>query len=212
MPKETFFNLSEEKRQRIVEATYDAFIAKPYEDVAILDITTRAQIPVGSFYRYFQDKDDLYLHLFSKLEFRILDILNEKYSDFLFTDSHFDLHDIFSEKELLFENTWFKVPISVMQKFYFGAYDTNLIDYYRDKFASMFIQGEIREGIDPEFALFLFVTSTFNVYMYCYKYNITDPVKMRAIKDCFFTKIFPYGIFKNPSFEEPKSDKNQIDK
>ncbi len=65
MPTETFFNLTEEKRSRIIGVAVDEFAKKPYLSVSISEIVRRAAIAKGSFYQYFEGKKDLYLHLLS---------------------------------------------------------------------------------------------------------------------------------------------------
>ena len=65
MPTETFFNLAEEKRSRIIGVAVDEFAKQPYLSVSISEIVRRAAIAKGSFYQYFEDKKDLYLHLLS---------------------------------------------------------------------------------------------------------------------------------------------------
>ena len=63
MPKDTFFNLPEEKRQRIMDLAVAEFAANPYEVASISDIVRKAGIAKGSFYQYFEDKKDLYIYL-----------------------------------------------------------------------------------------------------------------------------------------------------
>ncbi|MFH1446805.1 MAG: TetR/AcrR family transcriptional regulator [Chloroflexota bacterium] len=65
MPTETFFNLTEEKRSRIIDVAIDEFAEKPYLSISIAEIVRRAVISRGSFYQYFENKKDLYLHLLS---------------------------------------------------------------------------------------------------------------------------------------------------
>ncbi|KUG04584.1 transcriptional regulator, tetr family [hydrocarbon metagenome] len=67
MPKETFFNLPESKRTRIIDAAIDEFSKSHYSNVTIDNIVKNAEIPKGSFYQYFQNKDDLYVYLFTEL-------------------------------------------------------------------------------------------------------------------------------------------------
>lgn len=67
MPKETFFNLHYEKRQRILDAAITEFAAAAYQNVTIDKIVNRARIPKGSFYQYFLNKDDIYMHIFSQV-------------------------------------------------------------------------------------------------------------------------------------------------
>ena len=65
MPKQTFFNLPEEKQNRLLEAARTEFSKQPFADVPISQIIRRADIPRGSFYQYFEDKEDLYFYLIS---------------------------------------------------------------------------------------------------------------------------------------------------
>lgn len=58
MPKETFFNLNSEKRKKIEEAILEEFSKTPIEKASISNIITNANIPRGSFYQYFEDKED----------------------------------------------------------------------------------------------------------------------------------------------------------
>jgi len=67
MPKETFFNLPENKRNRIIDAAIDQFSKLHYRNVTIDNIVNNAGIPKGSFYQYFNNKDDLYIFLFTEL-------------------------------------------------------------------------------------------------------------------------------------------------
>ncbi|MGX8797462.1 TetR/AcrR family transcriptional regulator [Fusibacter sp. JL298sf-3] len=63
MPKDTFFNLPEEKQQLIMDAAISEFENNPYDQASINRIIAAAGIPKGSFYQYFSDKKDLYKHL-----------------------------------------------------------------------------------------------------------------------------------------------------
>ncbi len=195
MPKKPFFNLTNEKKTRIINASYDAFLEKPYEKVSILDITTKADIPVGSFYQYFKDKDDLYIYLIIEIEMRIWNKYKDENENALFDWFEYVVGEHLTEKEKAFENTWCTVPPLVMQKFYFGEYYSFLKDkFYKNKFYKLYENGKIKDGIDSELALYLFITSTFNVYMYCRSQNITDQNEIMKIKQLYVTQIFPYGI------------------
>lgn len=66
MPKETFYNLSKEKRRRIIDAAEKEFFRAPLSKARITNIVTEAQIPRGSFYQYFDDLSDLYHYFFEE--------------------------------------------------------------------------------------------------------------------------------------------------
>lgn len=59
MIKQTFYNLPEDKKKRIVDAIVKEFAESPTEKVSINRIIKVADISRGSFYQYFDDKVDL---------------------------------------------------------------------------------------------------------------------------------------------------------
>jgi AcrR family transcriptional regulator len=63
MPKQTFFNLPEDKRRLIEDVSIEEFAGGGFEAASISHIVSRAGIAKGSFYQYFDDKHDLFMHL-----------------------------------------------------------------------------------------------------------------------------------------------------
>jgi TetR/AcrR family transcriptional regulator len=63
MPKQTFFNLPEDKRNAILDLAIEEFAENDYKNASISRIVAQAGIAKGSFYQYFEDKQDLYLYL-----------------------------------------------------------------------------------------------------------------------------------------------------
>jgi AcrR family transcriptional regulator len=59
MIKQTFYNLPEQKRQRVINAVIDEFADTENDKVSINRIVQKANISRGSFYQYFDDKLDL---------------------------------------------------------------------------------------------------------------------------------------------------------
>ena len=59
MPKETFLKLSKEKQQKVINAAKKEFARAPIENVSIKNIVEEADIARGSFYQYFESKEDL---------------------------------------------------------------------------------------------------------------------------------------------------------
>jgi AcrR family transcriptional regulator len=81
MPKKTFLNLPDDKKLNIIDKIYDAFIENDYNDVTIREITKRTGISIGSFYQYFDDKDDIYLYLLTEMEKRLFEKERESLGD-----------------------------------------------------------------------------------------------------------------------------------
>jgi AcrR family transcriptional regulator len=63
VPKPTFFNLKEEKRSVLVEAAKKEFSRVSLYDASITNILKTAGIPRGSFYQYFENKEDAFFYL-----------------------------------------------------------------------------------------------------------------------------------------------------
>ena len=59
MIKQTFYNLPEHKRQRVINAVVEEFANAESDKVSINHIVQNADISRGSFYQYFDDKLDL---------------------------------------------------------------------------------------------------------------------------------------------------------
>jgi AcrR family transcriptional regulator len=75
VPKQTFFNLPEGKREKFLEIAIQEFAENDYLNASVSKIVQRAGISKGSLYQYFDDKEDLYQHL--------LDLVVEKKAQFL---------------------------------------------------------------------------------------------------------------------------------
>lgn len=65
LPKSTFFNLPEEKREAIIEAAILEFKENNFDSSSINKIVENSGISKGSFYQYFVDKKDLYKYIIS---------------------------------------------------------------------------------------------------------------------------------------------------
>lgn len=67
MPTERFYHLSEKKKEMIREAAVQEFIRVSPEQASINQIVRNAEISRGSFYTYFEDKEDLMRYVFEDL-------------------------------------------------------------------------------------------------------------------------------------------------
>lgn len=85
MPSATFYNLPEEKRERLLRAAREEFSRVPYESASVNRIIRSAGIPRGSFYMYFTDKEELFGHLMDSygalLERRMGELLEQLEGD-----------------------------------------------------------------------------------------------------------------------------------
>lgn len=79
MPTQRFLNLKDSKKNAILEAAAHEFARVPYSAVSINQIIKEAEISRGSFYTYFEDKDDLMRYMLRGFR----DTLRKKVFEFL---------------------------------------------------------------------------------------------------------------------------------
>lgn len=94
MPKATFFNLPDAKRQRIVELAIEEFASHPYRQASISRIVARAGIAKGSLYQYFADKLELYRWL-------VLDVANAELDGYVASQNIPPDADFFTRLQLV---------------------------------------------------------------------------------------------------------------
>lgn len=63
MPSETFFRLSASKQERIMDAIKEEIAKAPFENFSIGNVIKNCNISRGSFYQYFNNKEDIYMYL-----------------------------------------------------------------------------------------------------------------------------------------------------
>lgn len=78
MPKQTFLNLPDEKRDIIINVAIDEFLEFGLENASTNRIVANSGISKGSFYQYFEDKQDVFMYLLSILEAEKLAFLEDK--------------------------------------------------------------------------------------------------------------------------------------
>lgn len=85
MPTTTYFNLNSQKRQRIEDAVKKEFARVPLIDMSVKNIVNDASIARGSFYQYFETREDLINYMlgkeFDKESENFLKILQESNKD-----------------------------------------------------------------------------------------------------------------------------------
>ncbi|MEH7125615.1 TetR/AcrR family transcriptional regulator [Bacillus sp. JJ1773] len=85
MPNQTFFHLPKDKQETLIRAAKKEFSRVPLHEASIANIIKEAEIPRGSFYQYFEGKEDLYYYLLNRISEknndRFMALLKEKNGD-----------------------------------------------------------------------------------------------------------------------------------
>jgi AcrR family transcriptional regulator len=79
MPKQTFLNLPKEKRDNIINAAIDEFAEYGLENASTNRIVANSNISKGSFYQYFDDKQDVFMYLLTILESEKMEYFTDKH-------------------------------------------------------------------------------------------------------------------------------------
>ena len=79
MPKQTFFNLPKEKRETIINAAVEEFAEYGLENASTNRIVKNSGIAKGSFYQYFEDKQDVFMYLLSVVEHEKIEFFKGKH-------------------------------------------------------------------------------------------------------------------------------------
>jgi len=77
MPSDTFLRLNDDKKKKLLEASFKEFSFNNFNDVSINRIIKEAGISRGSFYMYFEDKKDLYFYLLEQYSEILIDNMKE---------------------------------------------------------------------------------------------------------------------------------------
>ena len=120
MAKQTFLNLSEDKRNMVVNALKKEFSRVPLKDALVSNIIIDAKIPRGSFYQYFNDIEDAFYYIigeYSKdIKRKLLEYLEKNKGDIILSYKELYLYilnviDNPDDKEY-FENIFFKFVLT----------------------------------------------------------------------------------------------------
>ena len=78
MPRQTFNNLPEDKKKKILEAAKNEFSRVSVEEASINNIVNEANIARGSFYQYFESKEDLLLFMVNEASEKVKKMVDKK--------------------------------------------------------------------------------------------------------------------------------------
>ena len=134
MPSDTFLRLSEEKRTKLIEASFNEFGTYNFNEASINRIIKTAGIPRGSFYMYFEDKKDLYFYLLERhgkiLEETMMEALIKNDGDIfkMFYDTISNCYKAFKNTNInFFKKSLENITIMEESKRTFGFRDKRLL-------------------------------------------------------------------------------------
>jgi len=210
MPKQTFLNLPEEKRNFITDTLIKYFSQKPYHEVDISDIAKECNVAKGSMYQYFENKKEMYFYSLQVSYDRFLKLLEKL--DMI----HINIFDYYENS---LEGIWLAMKelrneYMLLERAFF-SHDSPFKEEINEKFLKQsreFLielirynqeKGFIREDIDPLLiGIFLegvsFYMKKFIIEQALIKTSTTLDLDISYFKDALsqFIKLLKEGIAK----------------
>jgi AcrR family transcriptional regulator len=188
VPTQTFYNLPEEKKKRIIDAAIDEFGRNSFHKASVAGIVEKADIPRGSFYQYFKDMKDLYKYLFEIIGQKKLEYLSDFLSEMVNLDTFQTIKALYrggiefavGNPELAaIGNNFYKESESFKQEA-LGEMEEKAKSFFIDLLKRGRDKGEVNEKVDLEEASFLLYTLNITVVdFFIKKTGIEDLLKER---------------------------------
>jgi AcrR family transcriptional regulator len=167
MPSPTFFNLPEDKRQRILDCAVEEFAEHDFNSASITKIVARSGIAKGSLYQYFTDKADLYQYLLEYAAEVKAEVMSKAVPQPVEMDLFQTLRFLFKEM-LNFQHLYpnlaklgnraifgkSPLPVETLQR---ATKSSN--HYFEDLIRQGIKRGEIRPDINPALAAMVFTSA-----------------------------------------------------
>lgn len=189
MPKLTFYNLPDEKRQTLVQAIKSEFSRVPLFEASISNIVKAAGIPRGSFYQYFEDKDDAFFYLLNELaeqeKYNFLSILSLHDGDLF--ETAVDFYERLLEEEEHFQflkNAFLNMTQKIESSFARRINDNNKNSENFKATAALIDRGSLNISDDKElFHVLQIITSiTFRNLVEAFAHNLSHQESLNNLR------------------------------
>lgn len=209
MPKNSFFRLTEARQEEISNSAMHLFINYLYEDITMKMVLDCLSMHPGTFYRYFEDKDDLYCLLIRNVARKRAAYFNSGSEDFLF---QFFLTGLFgnvnaivteplNELEIKLTETFLNIPKDTLLKVYINVLKGESFPLIKDILRRMRVDGYLRPDIDDDLISFMFESMQFNLIMFFREFDIKDSELQYKISR-YFTDFMGHGLLEDQKYSE----------
>lgn len=151
-----------DKKAEIFKAGRELFLLKGFKDVNVSDITREAGVGVGTFYNYYQSKEELFFDIYFKeneaIKKSVVGSLDINDHPLALAEKFLSLSmNAMSKNRILQE--WYNKDIfgDLEQRYHdrYGRYGCFLFDFYTDLLNKWRSENKIRNDIDDELILAL---------------------------------------------------------
>ena len=162
MPTETYKQLADEKKERILSSAAALFAEKGFARADVAHIASRAGVAKGSLYNYFENKDDIYRYVckegLSRFRQAIYGAIDKDWDVFRQVEHFFSQGTVFAGEHPDFIILFLNIS-SAGQQHFAEELAPEAERYFADHFKSLIRKG-IKEGLvrpdlDPALAAFV---------------------------------------------------------
>lgn len=211
MPKNTFFRLEEARREEISSQAMQLFVDHLYEDITMKMVLDCLSMHPGTFYRYFEDKDDLYCLLIRNVAQKRASYFNNSnelfrfFLDGLFGNVHGTETEPLNELEIRLTQTFLHIPENVLLKVYLHVLKGESFPLIKDALRRMRVDGYLRPDIDDDLISFMFESMQFNLVMFFREFDIKDSKLQHKVRK-YFTDFMGHGLLEDQKYSELVSE------
>lgn len=214
MPKQTFLNLPEEKRNIVASAAINEFAEYGFEAASINRIVANSGISKGSFYQYFEDKRDVFMYLLMVLEQEKMSYFKDRHPP----SNHMDTFQYFRwmiKAGMEFNSTFPRITQAVSRVllveglYYgklFGDYHQKAIDALKMMIKGAIERGEVDPSVDVDLAVMVVDTWSNAISMYILSEGMKQKDMMKWVRSAKTQEkidkllyVMEYGLRKTES-------------
>ena len=213
MPKNTFFRLDEARREEISNSAMHLFVDNLYEDITMKMVLDSLSMHPGTFYRYFEDKDDLYCHLIRNVTRKRAAYFSNSnedslYSYFLtglFGNVNGMVTEPLNELEIKLTKTFSYIPEDILLKVYVNVLKGESFPMIKDILRRMRVDGYLRPDVDDDLISFMFESMQLNLILFFREFDIKDSELQHKISK-YFAEFMGHGLLEDHKYSEMVSD------
>lgn len=170
MPKKAFEKLSDDTKTAMIEKSMQLYLDNPYEQVTLKMILDALEIHPATFYRYFDDKDELYIFLIARIVDKMGPYLDENYEPGKILGNpqkNERALKLLTEQELDFSQTVMAIPNDILLRVTLEVEKGTAFNYCKTAMRRLRYEGKLREDVDEDLSAYIFSTVTFNLILFC---------------------------------------------
>ncbi|MEK3921037.1 TetR/AcrR family transcriptional regulator [Paenibacillus polymyxa] len=213
MPKNSFFRLDEARREEISNSAMHLFVNNLYEDITMKMLLDSLSMHPGTFYRYFEDKDDLYCQLIRNVtQKRAAYFSNSNedslYSYFLtglFGNVNGMVTEPLNELEIKLTKTFSYIPEDILLKVYVNVLKGESFPMIKDILRRMRVDGYLRPDVDDDLISFMFESMQLNLILFFREFDIKDSKLQHKISK-YFAEFMGHGLLEDHKYSEMVND------